>query len=170
MILVLGKNPGANLLHVLLGHETDFWMQLHGAAAMDLTPVLHQLEAGKPVVLHITRCDDEQAMAHQLQSMSASGGHYPFVPPTFVFTPKSAPEPVVAPAAPPAAAKPIPQKATRCQRCLTSNVPLVPELQPSICYKCAQIDLAMARENFSVVPPARVPRPPADGKSPPKEG
>jgi len=87
MILVYGKNPTANVLHVITGPETDFWMQMHGAAAVDLTPVLQQMNHGQPVYLHVTRCDDEQDMASHLQSLMADGAEYPFVPPTFVFTP-----------------------------------------------------------------------------------
>lgn len=162
MILLLGKNQMANVLHVLLGEETDFWTQLHGAAAVDITPILQQMEQGKPIVLHVTRCDSEHQVAHHIQGMMGAGGHYPFVPPTFVFTPKSAPDAVqqaTAPVSPGPYAAAADSQAQgiigRCSRCLIEGAVLVPSLSPQICHSCATIDLTMARKNFKVVPPTR---------------
>lgn len=173
MIILAGKNPAANILHVLAGPETDFWTQLHGAAAVDLTPVLNQMDPSQPIFLHLTRCQSEHDMAARINAQIQMNGEYPFVPPTFVFTPKTAqdagqvPSPQTtqqpmypmasAPAAPdvPGVVKPtkVPVRG-KCQRCLNTNVELVPKLMPGICYSCVRIDLHIAKEAKAEQPPS----------------
>jgi hypothetical protein len=147
MILLMGKNPMGNVLHVIQGPESAFWNELHGSAAIDITPVLHQMDEAQPVYLHISHCDSEQETAMRLSAMINAGATYPFSPPTAVFAPKTAMDTPQAPGAKPGVptqAKPKPDVINACTRCLNENVKLVPGLKPYICYDCVKIDLHIA--------------------------
>jgi hypothetical protein len=171
MLMVFGKNPIGNVVHVVLGRESQLWADLHGAVTIDLTGVLKLADPAMPVLLNITRCEDEHETAKQLDTLLANGGSYPCMPPTMVFAPNGQPvtsafagqpdKPVMLrPAADKqAAAQPAqtahPKRVSqapaplvgKCSRCPGDRVPLVPGLSPAICYSCAKIDLYLARKD-----------------------
>ena len=160
MILVTGTNPAANVLHVVLGPETDFWMQLHGSAAVDLSPLLSKMAQDKPVLLHLTRCPSEHEMAMRLQAVHNAGALYPYVPPIVVATPKSVSDQQQQQDAPTLGA-PFPTQGSgpqaqavrsvcrrgRCARCGQTGVELMPKVKESICFSCAALDLGLLRKS-----------------------
>lgn len=172
MIVLAGQNPVANVLHIVTGPETDFWMHVHGAAVMDLTPVLGQMDQTRPIYLHLTRCSEEHSAAARLNALVSAGSTYPFAPPVFIFTPNSAKPPAEgvegadgvqgAPGAvyPEFRQSPKDFPTGRCSRCCGDHE-LVPKITPAICYSCARIDLGVAHGRRGQQG-ARPPRPPQE--------
>lgn len=67
MLVAQGSNPLGNVLHVICGPVTEAFQDIHGAAVMDITPLLMNLEQERPVFLSLTRCKNEQATSKMIQ-------------------------------------------------------------------------------------------------------
>ena len=85
MLIVRGQNPMGNVLHLVSGTETEFWMDLHGSVVLDITPLLAEMDHDRSVYLHISRCKSEALVGAQLHGAIANGASYPFMPPVAVF-------------------------------------------------------------------------------------
>jgi hypothetical protein len=170
MIVLGGSNAHGNLLHIVLGPESSFWMGLHGAVLSNITPVLNAMDPSLPVFVHVSRCESEAQLAEIISAQAAMNNPYPFQVPTNVFVPKNlaqqklpgAPaQPQVKPAADPTktqtqsqpVAVPVVPKG-RCARCGGLRKELVPKVDPTICYDCLHLDLMLAASRRS--PPVAV--------------
>ena len=85
-MLVLGsRNPLGNILHVVVGPESELHQDLHGAKILDITPVLAQMDGMSHVYLSLTRCRGEM-MTAQILTGSKITHLNSFVKPTDVPT------------------------------------------------------------------------------------
>ena len=66
MILVPGHNEAGNVLHIILGPESDLYADLHGAQVVDITGPLAAFNAGEPVHLSVTRTRSERETLKQM--------------------------------------------------------------------------------------------------------
>lgn len=162
MILMYGKNPVGNVIHAVMGPESDLWTDMHGALTVDITPLLGMCDSDAPVLLNVTRCLNEAQLSARLNSALSAGGAYPFLPGTVMFTAPSHPAPKGQPQAIPdsklgaqaPAEKPAKKSGGRtveiqiglCERCSDKRAELVPNMAPAICFNCAKIDLYQARK------------------------
>ena len=156
MILLAGKNPMGNVLHVIQGPETRFWHQIHGSAAVDITPILRQMDDQLPVFIHLSECESEADTGARLSSMIQAGVQYPFAPPTTVFLTGGENAQADAVPAGGVAAEAVGTKTGKrtvtvrtgkCSRCINESVDLVPGLDPPICMNCVKIDLHIASKH-----------------------
>jgi len=60
MLAVQGHNGLGNVLHIITGPETELFTDIHGAAIMDITPLLVAMDQEKRVFISLTRCRQEQ--------------------------------------------------------------------------------------------------------------
>ena len=68
MLALCGKNPSGNVLHVVVGPETELFTDIHGAKILDITPALRQMDFDKRVFISLTRCRSEAASASLMRS------------------------------------------------------------------------------------------------------
>lgn len=161
MILLYGKNPVGNVIHAMVGPESELWMDMHGSLTVDITALLQACSDGIPVLLNLTRCGAEAKLSAGLQE-AMKFGKYPFLPGTSVFV---STEPGSVAASGPANAGHEPARPARkqdeapaeggrsvviqrgtCGRCNDHKAELVPGMSPPICFSCAKIDLYQARK------------------------
>lgn len=127
MIVLPGQNPMGNVLHVVVGPETELFTDIHGAALMDVTEFITQMEPDKPVFLSVTRCKSEPVTAAMMRgsgithknSFAAAGKEH-------------------------ASDKPLSGSSVSdvgvCQFCSRSTE-LIPVPKYKICVSCAQIEI-----------------------------
>lgn len=150
MIVVGNQKPDCRVVHVIVGSETELYMDLHGAAEVDVTALMAGIPPNTPVKLQLTRCKSEAGTVRGL----AAGD----VPHTYSF--------VSAPVAQEASApvkgqapdideimrrdrtdkrpQTLPQKNGCCSYCGSiAEILDIPEI--CICRTCAQIELGRAR-------------------------
>lgn len=141
MLALVGKNPMGNVLHVITGPESEFFIDVHGAKILDITELLNLMDQEERVFLSITRCKSENATegalkmskAPYLSSFGAGKCDNPDCPDC---NPKTGEKQSKAKA---------PKKSTkkgRCNYCHTDKV-LLPLPGFSICTSCAQIELGL---------------------------
>ena len=68
MLALKGKAQVGNMLHVIIGPETELFSDIHGAAVMDITPLLMEMDGEQHVFLTLTHCRSEQVTARHMQS------------------------------------------------------------------------------------------------------
>jgi hypothetical protein len=155
MVVLSGKSAVGNVIHLIVGPETEFWLDLHGAAITGISEVLKSMDASIPIYLSLTRCRNEAAMIDEIQAALAAGETYPFPLPTPAPDRPTTTVPISAPVsvspAIPAKIDPAgllghrqPSNKVRCSRC-GGDRDLVPKLLPAICYSCVKIDLALLK-------------------------
>jgi len=156
MITLRGQNPMGNVLHVILGPETDLFTDIHGAAVMDITPMLMAMNHDQPVFLSVTRCRSEQ---HTEQLMGAAGiqerkssfggqqceCNQDAALPTAKTDKGGKPEGMV-----------VTLKNGKCQFC-GNNLPLLPIEGFKVCALCAQIEIGRKKEQLAEKPPKQKP-------------
>jgi hypothetical protein len=178
MIVLGGSNSQANMLHVVLGPESTFWMGLHGAMLSNITPVLNAMDPALPVYIHVSRCESETQMSEVLAAQAALNNPYPFHVLPNVFIPKNASsktpaQPHVKPAADPTKTPAQPQSQPqpanvvtlqkgKCVRCGGQRKELVPKVDPAICYDCLHLDLMLAASRRDIPVQERPDEPPTD--------
>jgi len=59
MLLAGGKNDTGHILHVIVGSESEFYMDIHGAVVIDITPLLVSMNGSPHISLSLTRCKNE---------------------------------------------------------------------------------------------------------------
>lgn len=79
MLMVLGHNQLGNVLHAIVGPESEIYMDIHGAKILDITPILMGLRNGARTFLSLTRCKSEATSEEGLKSteivyLSSFGG------------------------------------------------------------------------------------------------
>ena len=124
MICIGGHNQLGNVLHTVLGPESDLHADIHGAVVLNVTPILSKMKTDEPVFLSITRSRDETNTA---RTMVMSG-----ISPLYSFSPKAEEA---------KQSEPILPAKEKCSYCANEAV-LVGIPGFKICYSCAQIELA----------------------------
>jgi len=137
MLAIAGENQLGSDLHIITGPETDIFCDLHGAAIMDVTPLLNKFDFNKPVFLVLTRCKIE-GLTHQMLVGSnlvclSSFDKLPLTNGSIMPVPDIKADKKVSKAS---------KKADKCTYCNQ-----VKELLPipgfKICMQCAQIELGL---------------------------
>lgn len=168
MVIINAENPIGNILHVIIGDETNDGLDIQGACIFNITPLLNMMKPEKPVFIHLTRCGDEAAVVANIQQMIEAGVPYPFSMPNIVFFANGkgmpghadgasgmqpypgTPAEAMAAAAKAAATKPTPvaKHSGKCTLCSDDKKELVPKISPHICYDCIKLerDLAIQRK------------------------
>lgn len=67
MIIVPGQNPLGNVMHVILGPESDLVSDIHGAIIMDITDVVNHMDKNNKVFLSVSKCRSESASAGMMK-------------------------------------------------------------------------------------------------------
>lgn len=70
MLALRGKSQVGNMLHVVVGPETELFCDIHGAAILNVTPLLMEMDGTQPVFMTLTHCRSEQATS---RSMTGAG-------------------------------------------------------------------------------------------------
>ena len=137
MIVVLGHNALGHVLHVIVGPESEFFMDIHGAKIIDISNVLQTINNDARVFLSITRTKNEP---HCLASLTASGitaySSFGDQPPRIMLAPGGK-QPSEAPASAPSAAAPT--DSATCGNCTYCGKAqhLLPISGFKICHGCA---------------------------------
>lgn len=66
MIIVDEKNDDFNVLHIIVGPETEDQFNFYGQAVMDITDYISNLDPGKPVKLIVNPCSSETEIIQML--------------------------------------------------------------------------------------------------------
>ena len=68
-MIVLGEKHGdVNVIHIIVGPETDFQLNLAGHVVMDITGD-HKFDPDEKVIIVYNKCDSEEMLRHQLEMM-----------------------------------------------------------------------------------------------------
>ena len=59
MLVLGGKSKEGHTLHLIVGPESEFHMDVHGASFLDITPLLAAMNGSERVQLSFTRCKSE---------------------------------------------------------------------------------------------------------------
>ena len=132
MILVPGHNEAGNVLHIILGPESELYSDLHGAQVVDITPALSAFVADEPVYLSITRTKSERETIRLMADAGVLVGS------TALHKRDGEPE---APKSK-ATSKHNKKGSDTCSYC-KQTVPLVDIPMFKICKECAQIELGL---------------------------
>jgi hypothetical protein len=139
MILVPGKNPIGNVLHVIMGPESELYMDLHGSQIVDITAILNMFDKSVRVVLHVTRSCSERDTIEGLIMAGAP------VASTHGSTVKSGVAPQAQPdAAPAAATAPAAPVDGVCSYCAQHKA--IVSTAAWICESCLQIELGLRKQ------------------------
>ena len=142
MIVVGGKNQIGHVLHVIVGPESEFYMDVHGAKVLELTPLLMAMNGAERIFLSFTRCRSEQLTtqlmnASQVPHLNSFGTSTPATDKDAAAETPSGDNAVA-----PKTAKPKP----KCSYCSGDNMPLLPIPGFKICAECAQIELGRMKK------------------------
>ena len=123
MLLIPGHNPAGNVLHVIIGPESELYCDLHGMQVADITEMLSLFNANEPVHLQLTRTSSERVTAAGLIAMGGAD--------------------IIKTTAPgKQGTEKAPRKSAACSYC-GQNVPLVPVTGVRVCEQCLQIELGL---------------------------
>jgi hypothetical protein len=156
MLMIGGKTDKGHTIHLIVGPESEFYMDIHGTQSIDITQLLMAMNGTRKVVLELTRCKSEVQTAQQMTASDIPHLNS-FVPSrpvkhtdgpdldTILGTPIDAPVSSSTPVQ-----KPIKVRATkpivgRCSYCGTVDSPLVDVPNFRICRSCIQIELGKSR-------------------------
>lgn len=71
-MLILSENQeDVNVLHIIIGPETDFQFNMSGQSIMDITDYIAKFKEGKRTIVVINQCDCEEALVQELQMKQA---------------------------------------------------------------------------------------------------
>ena len=152
MLAVQGSNPIGNVLHVITGPETALFTDIHGAAIMDITALLANMDQNKRVFLSLTRCQHEPVTEQMIKATGmnvlCSFNDKSSVVDTIRRSTEGIPTEGVPTATANGAVKPPAQQATkkrkasseRCDYC-GEKLKLLPIPGVKICTTCAQIEI-----------------------------
>jgi hypothetical protein len=157
MLALRGKSQVGNMLHVVIGPETELFSDIHGAAVLDVTPLLYGMDGEQHVFLTLTHCRTEQITAQRMAGagiphISSFGptapdgeGESGASPEAFVGT-EQVPTANTAQKAP---GKKVPgtkhNVKAKCEYC-TEELDLLPIPGFHICRVCAQIELGRLKQ------------------------
>ncbi len=66
MLALRGKSQVGNMLHIVVGPETELFSDIHGAAVLDITPLLMEMDGNAHVFLTLTHCRTEQITTQRM--------------------------------------------------------------------------------------------------------
>jgi len=147
MIVVGNQKPDHRVVHVIVGVETELYMDLHGAAEIDVTELMSGLPPGTQVKLRLTRCKSEAGTVRGLVTGD--------VPHMYSFVGAPATQEPAGPVkgrapdleeimAKDRGTRPVPKKNGCCSYCGSITEILdIPGI--SICRTCAQIEIGRAQ-------------------------
>lgn len=72
MLAIPGKNPMGNVLHLVIGPESELVMDMQGSAVMDITPVINKFDAAHPVFVSLSRSRNEITTSNALKQAGVS--------------------------------------------------------------------------------------------------
>ena len=150
MIVVPGHNQLGNVLHLIVGPESEFHLDLHGAKIMDLTDVLQQLDGtSERIFLCLTRSKSEAATEHTLTQTDiphkSSFGGIPMCDAPDCAVVKGTKLPQAEPARPTARkSAPSQSELAECEYC-GGKKPLLPIAAFKVCLDCVKIELGLRR-------------------------
>ena len=154
MIVLTGSNQFGNIIHLIVGPESETYMDLHGSVCTLLTPFLEQLDLKRPTMIHLTKCSSESDLSQTIAHLLRNGMRYPFLPPSpgFIKTEDPPKDISAQPAGEPVSEefKPVSGKCHYCGNVTT----LIPKMTPGICFSCAKINLGLNTHK----PQTRTPR------------
>lgn len=70
MLLIGGKTEAGHVLHLIVGPESEFHMDVHGSQLLDITPLLIAMNGSSKIFVSLTRCKSE-ANTSQLMDVSS---------------------------------------------------------------------------------------------------
>jgi hypothetical protein len=156
MLLVGSKKDGYVTIHAVIGPETEFYMDLNGAMAADLSPILAGIKGTDKVVLSITRCKNEETTAKIMlatdipflgtEQEEAKGSGDPVVDQIEAALSSLEKAQKAAPKQNKAASKEPPKTIGRCSYCGKPDVELMPIFGFKICAACVQIELGRNKQ------------------------
>ena len=153
MIVLSGRNAVGNVVHLIAGPETEFWMDVHGAAITNISDMLKTLDLSVPTFLSYSKCRDESALLADIKGATEAGVNYPFEPPAallmsnkdeVVVKHKDTGAPMAVKSGGHAPVAKAVKRSVKCSRCGDDNTEIVPKLCPPICYNCVKIDMFLA--------------------------
>jgi len=141
MIIIAGHNQFGNVLHLIAGPETEFFMDIHGAKITEVTAALQAFNADERVFMSFTRCKNENVTRH---SLDASGITYQssFSEAAAEESEPGQPESTSAMPEQPQPQQAKPGSGHKCTYCGNMKVLMaIPGFE--ICKECAQIELGL---------------------------
>jgi len=169
MIAMLGTNPFGKVLHLMIGPETDLFIDINGAALLDITPMLSSLSQDGKAYISLTRTKSEVITEQQMRSAGMSHVDQPLLPGAVPalrepeFGPNTPPEqdelqaaiqarmrqamkqPVQKTAASSSDTRLVVKTGT-CSYCGASETKLLPVPGHKICVLCTQIELGRKKK------------------------
>ena len=71
-MLIIGENQeDANILHIIIGPETDFQFNISGQSIMDVTEYVSKFKDGKKCIIVLNQCNSEEELVQELQIKQA---------------------------------------------------------------------------------------------------
>lgn len=140
MLVIPGHNPMGNVIHMIMGPESEMFADIHGATILDITPVLSCMNMDEKVFLHLTRCMSETKTETVLKASNVAFFN------TFsgwTNTPDNL-KAVIEKDKP--AVKDHKTHAEKCQYCHRETT-LLPVPGFKVCVVCAQIELGQKKKN-----------------------
>ena len=140
MIIIHGHNPMGNVLHMIVGPETEMFQDIHGAKIMDITDVIKHSVQSESTFVSLTRCKSEALTEAMLKGASVPyRSSFNGISEGSVVADKSSEEKQVV-----KEAKIIKDVKERCTYCKRETV-LLPIPGFKICTVCAQIELGQLK-------------------------
>ena len=145
MLVLGGKSKDGHILHMIVGPESEFHMDVHGVSFMDITPLLLAMNGTGQVQLSFTRCKSELVTS---KCMQATG-----IPHLNSFQVAEEPEAEQKPGRKQKKVEKDPGAITpsiqvgRCSYCGVADQELLRIPGVKICGPCAQIELGRRRED-----------------------
>jgi len=68
MILVGSQNKFGNILHLIIGPETELMMDIHGSIVMDITSFIQTIPKDAKVLVNVSRCRTELLTSSMLNA------------------------------------------------------------------------------------------------------
>lgn len=69
MIMMGTQNKFGNVIHLIVGPETEVLMDVHGSVVMDITPILKAMPQTDKVLVNVSKCRTEPLTSQMLNSM-----------------------------------------------------------------------------------------------------
>lgn len=141
MIMLGGHNPMGNVIHLIVGPETEMFMDIHGSMIIPVAELLNTFDKNETVFVSFTRCKSE--MATQMMLKNAGIMHmasFSLVGQNIV-EPGAQTESKAKQESPKAESK---KSVERCKYC-KRETELLPIPGFKICTVCAQIELGTAK-------------------------
>ena len=66
MIMLGAKSDIGNAIHIVMGPESDLFMDIHGALSVDIDTVVKAVGTDKPLTVMVTRCRSEADLGREL--------------------------------------------------------------------------------------------------------